>query len=179
MKKRSFTLIELLIVLVLIGIVYSIYFFTVVKSKTPIPFSLKTMKQYITNSSKVYKKKNLSLIYFFDKKVIYLIDNKNEILETIEFDGQLTTYVLKKDEILDVKQYRAIELDDHYFEPTFIYKKLDKDLYNNLILNTNKDEWYYYNTYFGAPFEKFINQDELILFIKKKDYLPMYAGNPE
>ena len=177
-KKRGFSLIELLIVVMLIGIVYGIYFFTIVESKKPIPFSLETMKKYLKNASKTYGDK-LQLIYYFDEKKVYLINSKKELLESIDFEQELTVYQLKQDERIEIKVYKEIEIDDNTFEPTFIYSKTSKEIYDDLIINNENNQWYYFNTYFGNDFEKFINQSDLVSFIKKTQYLPMYAGDPE
>jgi len=178
MKKRGFSLIELLIVVMLIGIVYGIYFFTIVESKKPIPFSLETMKQYLENASKTYGDK-LKLIYYFDGKKVYLLNDKKKILESIDFEEELTEYQLKQNERLEIKTYRAVDIDGNYFEPTFIYNKTSKEIYDDLIINNSNNQWYYFNTYFGDDFEKFINQSDLVSYIKKTQYLPMYAGDPE
>lgn len=160
------------------GIVYGIYFFTVQKNKENIAFSLSNVKEYMGNASKKYGN-NLKLIYYFDKKVIYLTDNKYKVLDSIDFDEQLTQYLLKKDELLEIAQYKSIEINNDYFEPTFIYTMVDKEIFENLILNNSKNEWLYFDTYFNKSYKKFINEEELVNFIKKKDYLPMYAGKPE
>jgi len=177
-KNKGFSLIELLIVISLMGIVYGLYFFTVGESKKNIPFSIENMKQYLNNASKTYSDR-LKLVYYFDKQIIYLVDDKNKLLETIEYKKQLTQYVLKQKELLEVKKYKSIEIDGDYFEPTFIYEKINKDIFANLILNNTKNEWLYFNTYFSDSYDKFKNESELINFIKKKNYLPMYAGKPE
>jgi len=177
-KNRGFTLIELLIVIVLMGIVYSLYFFTKQESKNTVTFTLKNMKEYLRNASVSYGDK-LKLIYYFDNKVVYLTDSKNNLLESIDFDQELSEYILKKDEQIDLKHYKPVEIGENYFEPTFIYERLGKDLFSDLILNNKKNEWLYFDTYFNDSFIKFLDENRLINFIKKKDYLPMYAGKVE
>ncbi len=178
MKNRGFTLVELLIVVALMAIVYGIYFFTILEKKRNIEFSIKNMKEYLNNASKTYGNR-LKLIYYFDEKIIYLANDKSEPLESIDFDKPLTQYILKDDEQLEVKHYKAIEFDDKYFEPTFIYERLGDDLFANIILNNSKGEWLYFDTYFTSIYTKFKDENNLINFIKKKEYLPMYAGKIE
>jgi len=180
MNKRAFTVIELLIVLVLIGIVYGVYFYSMVKSKNPIPFGLDNMKQYMKNASKKYDQANLSLIYDFDNERIYLVNDKEKkILESIKFDEDFTLYELQKDENLEVKTYKNIEIDDKYFEPKMIYKNLGENIYSNIILNLKDGSWRYYNSFFGEDYVSFDEETQLIDYIKKTEYLPMSAGKPE
>lgn len=179
MNKRAFTIIELLIVLVLIGIVYSIYFYSMVKSKNPLTFNLDNMKQYIKNASKEYDSPHLMLMYNFDEREIYLVNKDKKILEKIDFDKEFTVYELKQDERLEVKEYKNIEIEDIYFEPKMIYKNIDKDIYTNLIINLEDNTWRYYNSFFGKDFVSFDEESKLINYIKKTDYLPMSAGKPE
>jgi prepilin-type N-terminal cleavage/methylation domain-containing protein len=178
MKKRTFSLIELLVVILLVGIVYSLYFVTKKETKKDIPFTLFTMKQFLKEKSIQYKK-DLKLIYYYDEKRVYLTDKNNLIYEVIPFDKQVTTYMLKHNEVLEVKVYRNIELDDKYFEPTFIYSKFEKEIYSHLILNTINNKWLYFNSYFGKDVEEFLNETQMIDYIKKKSYMPMYAGKIE
>lgn len=178
MKKRGFTLIELMIVLMLMGIVYGIYFFSIVQAKEKVKFSLENMKEYLQNQVKNHSE-GLRLVYNFDKKIIYLIDKKKDVLKIIDFDEAVTCYDLKENEQLEVKEYEKVEIDGDYFEPAFIYENIKDDIFSNIILNNTKNQWYYYNSYFGNSYEVLLNQTELIDFIKKKEYLPMYAGKPE
>ncbi len=178
MKNKGFSLIELLIVIVLIGIVYGIYFFTVVESKKSVPFAISNMKLYLYNASKTHGEK-LALIYNYDEKEVYLLNDNNKLLETIPFNQIITQYILKQNEVLELSYHKSVEVGDNYFTPTFIYKKVSKDVYSDLILNDDKNNWYYFNTYFGDDYNTFVNETDMINFIKKKDYLPMYAGKPE
>lgn len=178
MRKKGFTLIELMIVLMLMGIVYGIYFYSIVQAKEKVKFSLETMKEYLHNQVKNHSE-GLKLVYNFDKQIIYLLDEKKNLLKTIDFDEAVTCYELKENEQLEVKEFEKVEIDGDYFEPSFIYTNLGGDIFSNIILNNNKSQWYYYNSFFGKNYEVFLNQTELIDFIKKKNYLPMYAGKPE
>ena len=90
----------------------------------------------------------------------------------------MSQFILKDNELLELKHYKAIEFDDKYFEPTFIFQRVGNDMFSNLILN-KKSEWLYFDTYFTNSYSKFIDENSLINFIKKKDYLPMYAGKIE
>lgn len=178
MKNKGFSLIELLIVIALMGIVYGIYFFTTKQNKTNIEFSLENIKEYISYASKEYGE-NLELIYNKDKNIIYLTNSENNILKSINFNKNITQYLLKDNENLEVLRHNKIDIDGNYFEPTFRYKIFKNGTYTNMILNNSKNEWLYFDSYFTDYYYKFINESELINFIKKKDYFPINSGKPE
>jgi len=175
--KKGFTLFELLIVVLLIGIVYGVYFFTANSSEKIITFKLENMRSYIQNQSKLLEKENLKLIYNYDKEIIYLTDEKNIILDAIKFSQHVTQYKLMDKEQLDVMDHIRVELEDENFEPTFIFYKKG-EIYSNIILNRD-NQWIYYNSYFLDESELFINQGDLIDYIKKRLYNPSIVGKIE
>ena len=79
-KKRAFTLIELMIVVLLISVVYGIYFFTISKSAKEEKFTLQNIKKYLSLKSVDYGDK-LTLICSDIGKVCYLLDSKKEIVD--------------------------------------------------------------------------------------------------
>lgn len=178
MIKKGFTLFELLIVVLLIGIVYGVYFFSANGGAKTIPFKIDNMRTYINAQSKLLQKDNLKLIYNFDSEVVYLTDEKNTILQSVKFKQPVTEYKLMDKEQLDVANHIRLELEGETFEPTFIFFKKG-EIYSNIILNTDDNRWIYYNSYFSNESESFINQSDLIDFIKKRDYIPSVAGKVE
>lgn len=174
-RQKAFTLIELMIVVLLISIVYGIYFFTVSKSARQDKFSLIHVKKYLSLQSKDYGDK-LTLICNRDGKICYLLNSKKEIVDEFEFNSSHKVFTLKKDEELEPVLYKSIELSkDIYFEPSLIFRKLNNVQFESLIYYTSADKWVYINPYFEDS-KEFINKEELISYIKKKEYLPMYSG---
>ena len=174
-KKRAFTLIELMIVVLLISVVYGIYFFTISKSAKEEKFTLLNIKKYLSLKSVDYGDK-LTLICNDVGKICYVLDSKKEIVEEFDFDKNIKVFTLKKDEELEPTVYKNIELTKTiYFQPSLIFKQLSPSEFETLIFYTSDDKWVYINPYFNGTNE-FINKEELISFIKKKDYLPMNAG---
>ncbi len=174
-KNKAFTLIELMIVVLLISVVYGIYFFTISKSAKQEKFTLIKIKRYLDIKAKDYGHK-LTLICNRDGKICYLLNSKREILEDFEFNSNFKVFTLKKDEELEPVTYKSIELTNEiYFEPSLIFKKLNQVQYESLIYYTSEDKWVYINPYFES-YNEFINKEELLSYIKKKQYLPMYSG---
>ena len=176
--KKAFTLVELLIVVLLISIVYGIYFFTETNRNDTKKFSLFHAKEFMNLKAKRYGNK-LTLICDNDSMSCYLLNNKKEILEKFKLDQKVKTFLLKKDEILEPTEYKNIELSDTiYFQPSIIFKKLTKTKFETLIYYNSDNKWVYISPYFNDT-KEFINKEEIISYIKKKTYLPMYAGLAE
>jgi prepilin-type N-terminal cleavage/methylation domain-containing protein len=174
--KKGFSLIELIIVVLLMAIVYGIYFYTIQNPKKDFKLSAETLKAYLNNKSKEYKKEKLKLICNHEDIVCYLFDKDDKLLESVEFDSsKYTAYTLEKDEHLKPEDYVYREMDNIRYMPTFIYERVDDNLFKPLILFSSDNKWIYFDTYFGNMNE-FLNQEELVAYIKKKEYLPMYAG---
>jgi len=173
--KRAFTLIELMIVVLLMSIVYGIYFFTINRANDEKNFSFFNVKTYLNAKAKVYGE-SLTLIYNKDAKLCYLIDKNQKIVEEFEFKKNIKAFVLKENEELETLRYKYIELENGaYFEPTFIFKKLNKVQFETFIYYNEAGKWVYISPYFDDT-KEFINKEELVSYIKKKDYLPMYGG---
>jgi len=172
--KKGFTLIELMIVVVLLGVVYSVYFFTGAKHTT------QKEREFSIRQARYFLKKNEMLLCSRDKELCYLLDSKRKLLKTFPFLNEITQYTLTTDEILEVSTFNPIELDDNiYFTPTLVYKK---NIYNMPSLLIYYDEkqmlWVYISPYLGTA-KEFKNQEELIRYITKKDYLPKNKGLAE
>ncbi|WP_373035042.1 prepilin-type N-terminal cleavage/methylation domain-containing protein [Sulfurimonas sp.] len=176
--KKAFTLIEMLIVLLLVSIVYGIYFFTISSSAKEKKFSLIKVKEFLINEAKEHGDK-LSIICNGENKICYLLNSKQEIIKDFKFKENVKTFLLKQDEVLESVEYNNIELnEDIYFRPTLIFKKLTHEQFETLIYYTDDGKWVYISPYFDDA-KEFINKEDIISYIKKRDYLPMYAGLAE
>ena len=176
--RKAFTLIELLIVVLLIGIVYGLYFFTISKKNDVKKFKLFEVKEYMNTQAKEYGDK-LTLICDNDDKICYILNEKKEIVKEIEFLEEVSVYLLKQDEQLEPARYKSIELTDKiYFRPNLIFKKLNEREFETLIYYTKNQKWVYVSPYFNDT-KEFENQEDIISYIKKREYLPMYAGLAE
>nr|WP_275847929.1 hypothetical protein [Sulfurimonas sp. SAG-AH-194-I05] len=121
----------------------------------------------------------LTIICHNDKEICYLLNAKKEIVEDFEFKEKIKTFLIKEDEILEPTRYQNIELTEEiYFEPTLIYKRLSPRLFETLIYYTSENTWVYVSPFFDDT-KEFINKEEIISYIKKREYLPMYSGLAE
>ncbi|MEA1956664.1 MAG: type II secretion system protein [Campylobacterota bacterium] len=169
--KKGFTLIELIIVVLLISIVYGLYFFTASKKQDEKKFSLRDAKNFLASEQ--------TLICNEQDKLCYILNNKQEIINKVEFNEKIQVFLLKDDEQLDLVRYKNIELKNNiYFTPSLIFKKLTDDISQTLIYQTDKGIWIYISPYFDN-IKEFSNKEEIVSFIKKRDYLPMIAGVSE
>lgn len=144
------------------------------KSAKEKKFSLIKVKEYLKQENKEYGDR-LTIICG-ESKTCYLLNAKKKIIKEIELQQKVKTFLLKRDEILEPTRYRNITLTDAlYFQPTLIYKQLSSTQFETLIYYTEDSKWVYISPYFDDA-KEFINQEDLISYIKKRDYLPMYAG---
>ena len=110
--QKAFTLFELLIVIVIIGIVYSVFVQNIdlLSRKDSVKFEY--LKKYL---KKYHEKNEVSLICLDEcqKCNIYIDDNKTEI-EINLFKSEPKTYFLSRDDILDDFQFGRINSDDDF-----------------------------------------------------------------
>ncbi|MBL0707964.1 MAG: prepilin-type N-terminal cleavage/methylation domain-containing protein [Sulfurimonas sp.] len=176
--KKAFTLIELLIVVLLISIVYGIYFYTMSKNAKVDKFSLFEVKKYLNSKALVYGDK-LSLVCSNDEQTCYILNDKKELVEELAFKEKVKTFFLQKDETLEPILYKNIEIGSSiYIKPDLIFKRLSKREFEVLVYYTSDDKWVYVSPYFDDT-KEFINQEDIVSYIKKREYLPMYSGLAE
>jgi prepilin-type N-terminal cleavage/methylation domain-containing protein len=172
--KKGFTLIELMIVVILIGVTYSVYFFTGAKhtSKEAQKFSIQEISNFVA--------KDQMLLCSRDKELCYLLNKNRELIRTYPFTQELTQYTLAADETLHLAYYNAIELEDSiYFTPSLLYKKNAHGVGSVLIYyDEAKMHWAYMSPYTNK-YAIFKNQENLLRFITKKEYLPRNGGLAE
>ncbi len=173
--RKAFTLIELLIVVLLMGIVYGIYFFTIAKNAKVDKFSLFEVKKYLNQKALEHGEK-LTLICSNNKETCYILNEKKELVEEMAFKDKVKTFLLKEDEILEPTLYKNMELSESiYLQPDLVFRRLSKREFQTLIYYTSDDKWVYVSPYFDDT-QEFINKEEIISYIKKREYLPMYSG---
>ena len=176
--RKAFTLVELLIVVLLISIVYGLYFYTVKNADDAVPFKLFDVKSFMDMKAKKHGDK-LTLICSNDKKNCYLLDADAKLVDEFELDEKIETYILRGDETLEPTHYKNMEVSDTlYFEPNLIFKRFKSGLFQTLIYYTRDQKWVYVSPYFDDT-KEFINKEEIISYIKKKEYLPMFGGLAE
>lgn len=166
-KQAGFTLFELLLVVFLVGIFYTISINTLQNKKTE---TVKTsnLKEFLST----YKPKKLSSLICFDncKECVVLKDTKevyreansftSDSVEVLDFDGEL----------------KKIEFPKFYYDGKFKDVCLRFDLFGNggnssFIIKDN-DKFTFYETYFNNM-KTFDSEDDVVDFMsKKRDFIP-------
>jgi len=167
---RAFTLIELLIVVVILGALYALYFFTGAKHlEKKVAFSTATFYHFL-NAKEM-------LLCSRDKEKCYLLDKERNLVRSFDFYENITEYTLQKGESLTPTLYNALEVSPSlYIIPSLLYKK-DKNGVASLLIYYDEEamQWVYINPYSNKT-HYFKNQENLIRFITKKEYLPKNRG---
>jgi prepilin-type N-terminal cleavage/methylation domain-containing protein len=171
---RAFTLIELLIVLLLMGIVYGIAFNSVMP-KSPAEaarkeLSLKTIDT-IFKTLPQYKKQDLTL-YCTESKTCRLTA-KGKILSTFSLRETGIAYRLNPDETLQSIDYPHIKTGTDEFRPSFAIRCRKDGFFDPQIIRVG-ERWLYIHPYKKPRF--FDDPVALVDAMRQSDYLPDRAG---
>ena len=174
MTNKAFTLVELLIVLLLMGIVYGIAFDTILK-KTPkiegeASLSLATIDQ-VFKDSPAYGKQRIDL-YCSDKMRCYLTVDGN-VTTTFELLEPVVAYRLNPDETLQTVDYPHMRIGKEEFAPAYILSCRKNGLFVPAILRSI-DTWYYFHPIHGM--RTLDDAVTMISAMRQSDYLPDKAG---
>ncbi len=173
-RNRAFTLVELLIVLLLMGIVYGIAFNTVLgktsKEKGEEGVSLATIDR-VFKESPAYKSKRIDL-FCSDRMKCYLSVEGN-VTTTFDLMQPVVAYRLNPDETLQIVDYPHIRLGREEFSPAYILSCRKNGLFVPAILRS-VDTWYYLHPFLGM--KTFSDSVSMVSFIRRSDYLPDKAG---
>ncbi len=171
--RGAFTLIELLIVLLLMGIVYAIAFNTVLPKSTkgvPESLSLKTIDTLFKNSPH-YRAKDLILYGLANGKCYLTGDGK--IVATVDLPESGEGYRLNPDETLQSIDYPHIKLGTREFKPVFSIHCRRDGLFEPQIIFFD-EKWLYIHPF--NPPKLFDNPVDMVAYIRQSDYLPDKAG---
>jgi len=169
----AFTLIELLIVLLLMGIVYAIAFNSVLPKSTKEQagtLSLRTIDTLFRESPR-YRKSDL-VLYGLENGTCYLT-GEGKILRTLHLPASGEGYRLNPDETLQSIDYPHYKFGTTEFKPAFSIRCRKDGLLDPQIL-FYKEKWLYIHP-FRAP-ALFDNPVDMVAAIRQSDYLPDKAG---
>ncbi len=172
-KARAFTLIELLIVLLLMGIIYGIAFNTALPGTTktvPDTLSFKNIDTLFKSSS-LYRASDLILYGTENGKAYLTADNK--ILETVDLPETGSGYRLNPDETLQRIDYPHIKIGSKEIRPIFSIRCRKDGLFDPQIILSG-EKWLYIHPYDPPAF--FDNPVEMIDAMRQSAYLPDRAG---
>ncbi|WP_456323378.1 prepilin-type N-terminal cleavage/methylation domain-containing protein [Hydrogenimonas sp.] len=173
--NRAFTLIELLIVLLLMGIVYGIAFNTVMPkspahAKSRKELSLRTI-DVVFKTSENYKKSAMTLYCSESKKCRLTAEGK--LVSSFSLRKTGTAYRLNPDETLQSIDYPHIKIGTDEFRPSFAIHCRKDGFFDPQIIRAD-ERWLYIH-----PFKKprfFKDPVALVGEIRQNDYLPDRAG---
>ncbi|WP_201353987.1 prepilin-type N-terminal cleavage/methylation domain-containing protein [Hydrogenimonas urashimensis] len=169
----AFTLIELLIVLLLMGIVYAIAFNNVIpktSKKATASLSLRTIDGYFKSLS-AYRTMDL-VLYGTENGTCYLTGN-GKILETLNLPRVGEGYRLNPDETLQSIDYPHLKIGTTEFAPVFSIRCRKDGMLDPQIIRVN-EKWLYIHPF--EPPKLFDNAVEMVSYIRQSDYLPDRAG---
>lgn len=172
--KRAFTLVELLIVLLLMGIVYALAFSYLMPKNGAEKSANLTFADLpsIIKSSAKYRKSKLTL-YCKDSKECILSANGQSAAETIELNRAGRGYLVNTDETIEPLEYAHVKIGNDEFRPTFIVRCFKDGLFEPSVIRSG-DEWFYIHP-FGKVY-KFSDPVTMVSFMRQSDYLPDRAG---
>lgn len=172
--RPAFTLIELLIVLLLMGIIYGIAFNTVLgkspKERAEEGISLATIDR-IFRESPAYGKKRLDL-YCSEKMVCYFTVD-GDVTTSFQLFQPAVAYKLNPDETLQSIDYPHMRIGKEEFAPAYIFSCRENGLFVPAIVRS-VDVWYYLHPILGM--KRFDESISMISFMRRSDYLPDVAG---
>ncbi|BDY13452.1 prepilin-type N-terminal cleavage/methylation domain-containing protein [Hydrogenimonas cancrithermarum] len=172
--RGAFTLIELLIVLLLMGIVYGIAFNTVMP-KSPAEaareeLSLRTIDTLFKTSPN-YKKRAMTLYCSESKKC--RLTAEGELLSVFSLRETGIAYRLNPDETLQSIDYPHIKIGTDEFRPSFAVRCRKDGFFDPQIIRVG-ERWLYIHPYEKPRF--FDDPVALVSAIRQSDYLPDRAG---
>ncbi|WP_456451267.1 prepilin-type N-terminal cleavage/methylation domain-containing protein [Hydrogenimonas sp.] len=170
---RAFTLVELLVVLLLMGMIYAIAFNNFlpgVGEKSERGLSLATVDTLFKNSP-LYRHEALTL-YGTAGKRAYLVAG-GKVVQTVSLPESGVGYRLNPDETLQNIDYPHIKLGTDEFVPSFVIRCRATGLFDPQILMVGEKWLYIHPT--DAP-RLFDNPADMVAHMRRSDYLPDKAG---
>ncbi|WP_457595729.1 prepilin-type N-terminal cleavage/methylation domain-containing protein [Hydrogenimonas sp.] len=171
--RGAFTLVELLVVLLLMGIVYGLVFDAAIprgEEKAAGRPTLRTVESLARNSPS-YRQTDIFLYGTKNGEVLVVADGKIQRRATIPQHAM--GYRLNPDETLQSIDYGRVRIGTVEFRPLFTLRCRKDGLFDPQIL-LDGETWYYVHP--GKGVEAFGNPVALIAHMRQSDYLPDRAG---
>jgi prepilin-type N-terminal cleavage/methylation domain-containing protein len=171
--KQGFTLVELLVVLLLMGMIYAIAF----NSFMPTSAKESAKRPTLLSVANVFRD---SPLYRHSEMILYglrngdcLLVSDEKIVRRFHLSESGTGYRLNPDETLQEIDYPHVKVEREEFIPLFTLRcRADGYLDPQILLSG--DTWIYLHPY--LPPKKFENPSAMVAFIRQSDYLPDKAG---
>ena len=173
-KKGAFTLIELLIVLLLMGLVYALAFNYMMPKSEKSASSELTLERVgsFFRSRDLYGKADLAL-YCKEGGTCILTGGGRIVSDGIKVRGGGRVYIVNPDETFQSIEYPHVKIGTDEFRPQFIIRCSADALFEPLVIRRG-EKWFYLH-----PFGKVYTFDDpvtMVSFMRRSDYLPDQAG---
>ncbi len=172
--KAAFTLVELLVVLLLMGIIYALAFnYMMPKNgkETASDLTLRTITSFF-RSDALYGKKDL-VLYCMDDGDCLLASGGRAQQTDIKLRHSGIAYIITPDETLQTVEYPHIKIGTEEFKPRFSIHCRADGLFDPQIVREG-DTWFYIHP-FGEVYP-FSDPVSMVSFVRRSDYLPDQAG---
>ena len=160
--KKGFTLIELMIVIVLITLVYSLMFSNFnIQSKSKSKVSLENLKEYILKNFEF--KNNISFICIEDETISCFVisDGNLETLQSIASPFKETPQVFYYGKELKSFNFDIIKLNEMEYEPIFQLTINKDSKHENIVVDTMDENVYLFKAISLNPMQ-FSSTNELL-----------------
>jgi len=171
--SRAFTLVELLVVLLLMGMIYALafnHFLPKSQTREEERPKLSTVER-LFKKSPLYRRREM-ILYGLENGECYLV-SEGRILQTVHLPRTGTGYRLNPDETLQSIDYPHVRVQRKEFIPLFTIRCRRDGYFDPQIIQTD-EKWLYIH-----PFERarlFDNPSDMVAYIRQSDYLPDRAG---
>ena len=173
MTNKAFTLIELLIVLVLMGIVYAVVFQSMARkspSETEGAVTVATLDRFLRHLPD-YGRKPIDLVCSETMRCYVVVDGN--VTDAVAIPSPALSYRLNPDETLQVSDWPHVQLRKEAFVPACVVGCDGRGQFRPAILRS-VDRWYLLHPIEGM--KVFASEEALIAFVHQSDYLPDRAG---
>lgn len=163
-ERNSFTLFELILVIVIIGVVYTLFIQNINKLQRTQSVGI---EQLVDHLRKFQDKSEVKLICIDECKKCEIYVDQNRTKQYLElFKSKVVSYYIDKDGQYEEKKYAPIYDGREELEVCFDFALYENGSVSESILEYN-EKVYYFPTYFGE-IEKFETLDELKEFFQER-----------
>ncbi|WP_457598858.1 prepilin-type N-terminal cleavage/methylation domain-containing protein [Hydrogenimonas sp.] len=171
--EAAFTLVELLVVLLLMGIVYALAFSSMMPKSEKEAASEVTLPTIASlfRASALYRRSEMAL-YCREDGRCQLVSG-GETLEEIKLPQSGRAYIINPDETLQSLEYPHVRIGTDEFRPAFRIRCRADGLFDPQIIRQG-DRWLYLHPF--GEVHTFTDPVSMVSFVRQSDYLPDRAG---
>jgi len=169
LTKRGFSLFELMLVVILIGLIYSLVLGKINKKKVININKLENLKSVLSSSKNSEK---IQLIVYDNCKKIHLLGLDKKLNIDISLFKDLTTYKLDTSNNLKKVEFTPILVDKKIYDVCFNFTIYENESSSNYIVKQN-NKFIVFNSYFKDSYIT-DNEDDAIVNFTNKEVLERF-----